>query len=313
MRRLQDLHRADDGGQHVVEVVRDAAGELADRLHLLRMAQRLLGLAQGGLRLALGGDVAADRLQEIVRRHGAPCDAPAAAVAGPHVELDQLGRACRATVRRARTRRIARPPRRRRSRGRWRRQQIGSFQPSRCVQAGLIELIVPSRPATIMTSVDSVHMRLRSAVLCGDALLQRLVESAQRVDRHAALVDVAQDGGDEDAALALPARGRHLEIARRTVLAAGRELDRAGRDSRRGGCPRRPCSIPSASSSRSAIDCPISSSARVAELARRRRIGQLDHALRHRASGSHRGRCRPPRHSGRSGARAGCVRVPPRR
>ena len=40
-----------------------------------------------------------------------------------------------------------------------------SCQPSSCVQAGLTELSVPSRPATIMTSVDSVHMRLRSAVL----------------------------------------------------------------------------------------------------------------------------------------------------
>ena len=36
--------RADDGEQ-VVEVVRDAAGELAHRLHLLRLPQRLLGPA----------------------------------------------------------------------------------------------------------------------------------------------------------------------------------------------------------------------------------------------------------------------------
>ena len=32
---------ADDGGQQVVEVVRDAAGELADRLHLLRLTQHV--------------------------------------------------------------------------------------------------------------------------------------------------------------------------------------------------------------------------------------------------------------------------------
>ena len=36
----------DDAGQQIVEVVRDAAGQLADRLHLLRLAQRLLGVAQ---------------------------------------------------------------------------------------------------------------------------------------------------------------------------------------------------------------------------------------------------------------------------
>ena len=36
---------AQDDGEQVVEVVRDAAGELADGLHLLRLAQRFLGLA----------------------------------------------------------------------------------------------------------------------------------------------------------------------------------------------------------------------------------------------------------------------------
>ena len=38
----QQLGVADDGGEEVVEVVRDAAGELADRLHLLRLTQLLL-------------------------------------------------------------------------------------------------------------------------------------------------------------------------------------------------------------------------------------------------------------------------------
>ena len=33
---------AEDGGQQIVEIVRDAAGELPDRLHLLRLAQLLL-------------------------------------------------------------------------------------------------------------------------------------------------------------------------------------------------------------------------------------------------------------------------------
>ena len=40
---LGDAEIADDDGQQVVEVVRDAAGQLADRLHLLRLPQRLLG------------------------------------------------------------------------------------------------------------------------------------------------------------------------------------------------------------------------------------------------------------------------------
>ncbi len=39
----QQVQRADHHGQHVVEVVGDAAGELADRLHLLHLAHLLLG------------------------------------------------------------------------------------------------------------------------------------------------------------------------------------------------------------------------------------------------------------------------------
>ena len=42
--RLQQLQAADDPGQQVVEVVRDAAGELADGLHLLRLEQLLARL-----------------------------------------------------------------------------------------------------------------------------------------------------------------------------------------------------------------------------------------------------------------------------
>ena len=33
----QEIGEADDGGQHIVEVMRHAAGELADRLHLLAL------------------------------------------------------------------------------------------------------------------------------------------------------------------------------------------------------------------------------------------------------------------------------------
>ena len=42
-RRRTQIQAADDDRQQVVEVVRDAAGELADGLHLLGLAQRLLG------------------------------------------------------------------------------------------------------------------------------------------------------------------------------------------------------------------------------------------------------------------------------
>ena len=39
---LQDLDAAGDDGEEIVEVVRNAAGELADGIHLLRLAQLLL-------------------------------------------------------------------------------------------------------------------------------------------------------------------------------------------------------------------------------------------------------------------------------
>ena len=51
---MQQLGEAEDRREHIVEVVRDAAGELADGL-------QLLGLPQLRFELALLGDVAADR------------------------------------------------------------------------------------------------------------------------------------------------------------------------------------------------------------------------------------------------------------
>ena len=60
-RRSGEIEIAEHDRQHVVEVVRDAAGQLADRLHLLRLPQRFLGL------LALGHFV--DQLVGAVRNH----------------------------------------------------------------------------------------------------------------------------------------------------------------------------------------------------------------------------------------------------
>ena len=50
VRVQQEVVRHHDGGQHVVEVVRDAAGELADHVHLLRLVDLVLQRAPlGGL------------------------------------------------------------------------------------------------------------------------------------------------------------------------------------------------------------------------------------------------------------------------
>ncbi len=40
---LREIEPADDDGEHIVEVVSDAAGELADGLHLLSLAQLVFG------------------------------------------------------------------------------------------------------------------------------------------------------------------------------------------------------------------------------------------------------------------------------
>ena len=75
-RAADDLQPADHRGQQIVEIVGDAAGELADRLHLLRLAQRLLGalaLADLGLQpvergAQIGGALGDPRLQHLGAR-----------------------------------------------------------------------------------------------------------------------------------------------------------------------------------------------------------------------------------------------------
>ncbi len=62
---LQQFQRADDAGEEIVEVVRDAAGELADGFHLLRLAQGFFGV------LAFGDGLGHARFQRFVHAlHG---------------------------------------------------------------------------------------------------------------------------------------------------------------------------------------------------------------------------------------------------
>ena len=77
---LHEVEGADDAGEQVVEVVGDAAGELAHRLHLLGLAQRLLGVAQGLGLLLLARDVAADGMNEPLVRDGRPGQPPVRSV-----------------------------------------------------------------------------------------------------------------------------------------------------------------------------------------------------------------------------------------
>src|SRR6478672_7036710 len=64
---LQKLKAALNGHQEIVEIVRDPAGEMSDRFHLLRLDQRLARLFQRALGGPALGDVAGD-LGKAVKR-----------------------------------------------------------------------------------------------------------------------------------------------------------------------------------------------------------------------------------------------------
>ena len=87
-----DLDRADDTGEQVVEVVGDTACQLTDGLHLLRLPQGLFGLAQGGFGFAFGGHVATDALKQTVDKDRAHRDDPAAPRTMVEAQLEQAGR-----------------------------------------------------------------------------------------------------------------------------------------------------------------------------------------------------------------------------
>jgi hypothetical protein len=69
---LQQIQRSHDSGQQIVEVVRDAAGQLAHRFHLLRLLQGFFGRPQPVGRGLLRGDVAGHRIDVIPVRHAGP-------------------------------------------------------------------------------------------------------------------------------------------------------------------------------------------------------------------------------------------------
>ena len=65
----QQLGVAADDHQEIVEIVGDAAGQLAERLHLLRLGELLLRPLERGLRLPPLGDVARDLHEADERAH----------------------------------------------------------------------------------------------------------------------------------------------------------------------------------------------------------------------------------------------------
>ena len=91
---LEDQVRVtEDPGEQVVEVMRDAAGQPADRLHLLRMTQLVFALPKRLGRLFPFGDVVDEHRVEVVAR-GRPSrqrelDRNLSFVAAHHAELDR--------------------------------------------------------------------------------------------------------------------------------------------------------------------------------------------------------------------------------
>ncbi|MBA7484171.1 hypothetical protein ES707_19695 [subsurface metagenome] len=85
--RLHQLQRAHDAREQIVEIVCDAAGELSDRFHFLRLAQRILGV------LALGDsfrDACFQRLVEMLELFLGPL--PAGNVLKQYRDLAAAGR-----------------------------------------------------------------------------------------------------------------------------------------------------------------------------------------------------------------------------
>ena len=159
---LHQIERADDSLQQIVEVVSDAASELSDGLHLLRLAQRLLGAPQRLLRLLLIGDVARNGIDHALVRcwpsttasgRSRPCGAGGSRSASfsrrspnapprPRLACVGIARAIPTSCRAAR------------------------HHPSRAsaVAAGLTLSQTPPRSATTSRSCDTFQMRSRSRV-----------------------------------------------------------------------------------------------------------------------------------------------------
>ena len=86
---FRHVERAGDDGEHIVEIVGDAAGQLADRFHLLHLADLGLGLAPlGGLGLERAGPLGDSRLQRGVEVAQRPLALPPDLIGAQHA-VDQ--------------------------------------------------------------------------------------------------------------------------------------------------------------------------------------------------------------------------------
>ena len=250
----QQVGEADDRGQHVVEVVRDAAGELADRLHLLALRELLLERAllgdvegvddrrllvagavldridvEAGAAVALGGDGGVDRPG--LRR------APAMAASSAAVELVAVGPRDEVDQAPAAGHRLAL--------GRSRRAQEGR------VGAPDAAAAVDRRDRDRRVVEEAGEADLGGAERLGDVLAGAAVED-QRAGRAGRAV-----GGDRHAvekpdrqALAVPLDEVEVDDLGAVAPAARRAAPGGARRRRRGRC-RRACSDPASKRARS--------------------------------------------------------------
>ena len=160
---LHQVERADDALQKIVEVVGDAAGELADGFHFLRLAQRLLGVPQRLGCLLLVGDVACDGIDQAFVRSRGPGQPPIGAILVPQAVLEALGSAAARQMRLfscgpGRIVGMLQPLR-------GPAEHVApALQPSVASIAGLTLSQMPLASATTSRSCDTFQMRSRSRV-----------------------------------------------------------------------------------------------------------------------------------------------------
>ena len=192
----QEVGRHHDGGEHVVEVVRDAAGELADGLHLLHLRDLLLQLAHFG-----GLDRVDDRRLAVLlasprppRRRSAPSGCPRR----------------RAPRRPARCRPARRPP-----------CAIAASSAARSRSATTVRI---ERPSAGSASPLSTPCCSRTNGALARAILPGLVD---RRDRHRRVVEEAHEAhfGGARRIGHLLARAVEHQRARGARRAVGRERD----------------------------------------------------------------------------------------
>ena len=179
---LQQVERSDDAGQQIVEVMGDAAGQLADRLHLLGLQQRFLGGLQpfgGGL---LRGDVAGDGIDVIAVGDAGPGQPAVGAVLVAEAAFESDGGLAGAELVDLRARQAA---------------IVGMLQPFRgAVQQLGLAPAQRARPCRIDRAPDAVAIRHQQQILrhvpdpvalAGlflDALRQRGVELGELVGQR---------------------------------------------------------------------------------------------------------------------------------